>query len=70
MNEAGGVVGECSQAFKEAFKRRVSTGRYASHAHGQVLGASSQVAQCLQVCGLDLAALKQNQIHVDLEGCA
>ena len=41
MNEAGGVAGECSQAFKE--------GSYALHVRARVLGASARVAHCLQV---------------------
>ena len=49
MSEAGGVAGECSQAFKEAFKQ----GSCALHEHARVVGASARVAQCLQVCGLD-----------------
>ena len=45
-SEAGGVAGECSQAFKEAFKQ----GSYALHVHARVLGARARVAHGLQVC--------------------
>ena len=34
-SEAGDVAGECSEAFKEAFKQ----GSYALHVHARVLGA-------------------------------